>query len=280
MTKRSTNSGSSRARIDTDILEDFQLVDGDFEDFDDGVSLQSEAEHDPVQGGLAVDSLLSDANGAHSSGLLAPASSAAVRMVDLGRQQPPVRRFNAVLAGNRKPENTMALKYSDPLDSEVLVYDESDVKEGIDLWKFALIGTIVGQKSVFKAMESYVKTYWKLSPEISMTDKGICVFNTASDMQRVLDGGPWAINGSYPLLLRQWTPGMRLDASRLQILPVWIKLPDLDLQFWTSHMLGRIASMIGKPCSVDKLTRDRIRLSYARVMVRLMLVDLYVILCF
>lgn len=62
---------------------------------------------------------------------------------------------------------------------------------------------------------------------------------------------------------------MKLDASSLQFLPVWIKLPDLDLQFWMTHMLGKIASMLGKPFGIDKLTNDKICLSYARIMVEI-----------
>lgn len=79
--------------------------------------------------------------------------------------------------------------------------------------------------------------------------------------------GYWTINGMYPLLLKQWKLGMQLDVKSMQMLPIWIKLPDLALQFWTVNMLSRIASMIGKPCGIDKLTRDKVRLSYARIMV-------------
>lgn len=69
----------------------------------------------------------------------------------------------------------------------------------------------------------------------------------------------------YPLLLKQWALGMKLDVKSLQTIPIWIKLPALDLQFWTVNMLSRIASMIGHPCGIDKLTSDRI-ISYARIM--------------
>lgn len=113
-------------------------------------------------------------------------------------------------------------------------------------------------------MEHYARTYWKVVLAISMTDKGICLFrfDTEADLLYVLHGGPWTVNGKYPLRLCQWTPGIRVDASSLQILPVWAKLPDLVLQFWTTHMLG---NMLGKPSGIDKLTNDKIRLSYARI---------------
>lgn len=102
-----------------------------------------------------------------------------------------------------------------------------------------------------------------------MTNCGICLFrfDTEADLLRVLHGGPWMVSGKYPSLLRQWKPGMKLDATSLQILTVWIKLPDLDLQFWTTNMLGKIASMIGNPFRIDKLMNDKVSLSYAPLMV-------------
>lgn len=90
-----------------------------------------------------------------------------------------------------------------------LEYSEQDVQEGKDYWKFSLIGTLVGQKPIHKAMEHYARTYWKVVLSISMTDKGICLsrFDTEDDLLSVLHGGPWTINGNYPLILRQWTLG-------------------------------------------------------------------------
>lgn len=52
-------------------------------------------------------------------------------------------------------------------------------------------------------------------------------------------------------------------------LVVWIKLLDLDLQFWFERMLSRIASKIGKLVITDKLTAGQGRWSYARILVML-----------
>lgn len=67
-------------------------------------------------------------------------------------------------------------------------------------------------------------------------------------------------------VLRQWKSGMKLDATSLQTLPIWIKLPDLELQFWTTNMLRKIESLIGRPYGIDNLTKDRVRF-YACLMV-------------
>lgn len=88
-------------------------------------------------------------------------------------------------------------------------------------------------------------------------------------MLEVYGGGPWMIKRVHPLLLKKWSPGTALDPSSIVDFPVWIKLPHLDLQFWSPNMLGKIASHVGKPCFVDKLTANKERLAYARVLVEL-----------
>lgn len=55
--------------------------------------------------------------------------------------------------------------------------------------------------------------------------------------------------------------------TSFRTLPIWVKFPELDLQFWTPRLLSRIASIIGEPKGVDKLTKDRVRLSYARLLI-------------
>lgn len=150
---------------------------------------------------------------------------------DLGWKQLPARRFNALFAGNRLPENNTPFEFTPPVDPVTLEYSEQDVHEGIKYWQFSLIGTLIGQKPIYRAMEHYAHTYWKVVPAISMTGWGICLFRleTEAHMLKVLHGDPWTVNGTFPLLLRQWKPSIKLDASSLQVLPVWFKLPDLDL---------------------------------------------------
>lgn len=116
---------------------------------------------------------------------------------DLGNKRLPVRKFNALFAGNRLPENSIPLDFTPPTDPDTLEYSEQDVHEGISYWKFSLIGTLIGQKPIYRAMEYYARTYWKVVPAISMTDRGICLFRfeTEADMLKVLHGGPWTVNG-------------------------------------------------------------------------------------
>lgn len=108
-------------------------------------------------------------------------------------------------------------------------------------------------------------------PQIHVAENGVFIFrfDTEEDMLHVYGGGPWMVKGVHPLILKQWSPGTSLDPCSLVNFPVWIKLPNLDLQFWSPSMLGKIASHIGKPCYIDKLTANRERIAYARVLVEL-----------
>nr|XP_009612570.1 uncharacterized protein LOC104105862 [Nicotiana tomentosiformis] len=55
----------------------------------------------------------------------------------------------------------------------------------------------------------------------------------------------------------------------MRIVPIWVMLPGLSIQFWAEENLGRLASYIGKPLCTDKLTAHCDRVSYARVLIKI-----------
>ena len=77
--------------------------------------------------------------------------------VDFGRKTLPARKFNALFAGNRLPENSTPLIYTEPADHVVLEYCKEDVQDSIDYWKHSLIGTLIGQKPIYKVLEYFAK---------------------------------------------------------------------------------------------------------------------------
>lgn len=83
----------------------------------------------------------------------------------------------------------------------------------------------------------------------------------------MIDNGPWLLDGVKPIALKEWEPGMKMDWSSFNFVPVWVILPDLDPIFLSQHMLSVIGSMIGSPICMDKFTTSKKRLSYARILV-------------
>ena len=56
-------------------------------------------------------------------------------------------------------------------------------------------------------------------------------------------------------------------------MPAWVKFPNLPLECWTPNCLSKIASMFGITLQSDRLTSIMTRLSYARVLVEVNLMD-------
>ncbi|XP_062075910.1 uncharacterized protein LOC133780042 [Humulus lupulus] len=59
----------------------------------------------------------------------------------------------------------------------------------------------------------------------------------------------------------------------LENVPLWIQLHDLGLQYWGSKCLSALVSTIGKPLMVEKFTRERSRIQFARALVEMEITD-------
>ncbi|XP_062119050.1 uncharacterized protein LOC133832762 [Humulus lupulus] len=75
-----------------------------------------------------------------------------------------------------------------------------------------------------------------------------------------------------PVIVRPWTQD--LDTIRLvRSVPLWIRLPNLGLQYWGQKCLSALVSTIGKPIMVDKFTKERSMIRYARILVEMEISD-------
>ncbi|XP_020251160.1 uncharacterized protein LOC109828610 [Asparagus officinalis] len=118
-------------------------------------------------------------------------------------------------------------------------------------------------------MENYVQKAWaqKAIPDVCLLRAGFFLFNfkNKEDMNEILMSGPWFF-GSRPLLLKPWTVGDDLEKVSECLYPMWIQLPALKLNLWNEKGISKITSVIGRPITTDKLTANRQRLAYARVL--------------
>ncbi|KAJ8421923.1 hypothetical protein Cgig2_025978 [Carnegiea gigantea] len=64
-----------------------------------------------------------------------------------------------------------------------------------------------------------------------------------------------------------WNPDMDLHTEAIKSLPLWIRLPDLDLKYWGMESLSKIGSLIGIPLKTDCYTKERTMIKYARLMI-------------
>uniref|UniRef100_A0A803PYV1 DUF4283 domain-containing protein n=1 Tax=Cannabis sativa TaxID=3483 RepID=A0A803PYV1_CANSA len=81
------------------------------------------------------------------------------------------------------------------------------------------------------------------------------------------------MNGGYvffnrrPVILKPWDPNANFKKEDVKCVPIWVQLEDLELKYWGQRSLFMIVGQIGKPLMEDAVTKDRERLSYARVLI-------------
>ncbi|KAL8171202.1 hypothetical protein V2J09_023006 [Rumex salicifolius] len=97
---------------------------------------------------------------------------------------------------------------------------------------------------------------------------GFSAAKVEEDLITILERAPWTIRNK-PLVLRRWKEGMPLDLSCLDNIPIWVTIPELDVRFWSEHMLERIGSAIGIPILTHYHSATQGRLSFARVLVEI-----------
>lgn len=178
--------------------------------------------------------------------------------------------------GNRDTQRGWALKYVPvPIGSTSVVITDDEIKAGREAWSTTLVATVLGKRLLYSDVKYFVETQWRLvdMPRINIRANGVCLFsfNSAEDMNAVLERR-WTFFG-FPMILRPWTPDLDLNKPDFSRIPVWVRFPDLSLEYWTPEILGKLASYLGRPIATDSLTAARQRLGYARVLVDVEIFD-------
>ncbi|XP_028554325.1 uncharacterized protein LOC114580556 [Dendrobium catenatum] len=91
-------------------------------------------------------------------------------------------------------------------------------------------------------------------------------FSCREDFDMVWSRGVWFLLGK-PFLLQKWHLKFKPKKEKFSSVPIWVKIHDLPLACWNSEGISRIASKIGVPVAADKLTEQKIRLTYAQISV-------------
>ncbi|XP_062085769.1 uncharacterized protein LOC133791877 [Humulus lupulus] len=149
-----------------------------------------------------------------------------------------------------------------------------DVEEVISQsanWSSAVICMVLGANPPMAMFEGFIKRVWGHLGivQIARMTMGLTMikFNNEATRDQVLETGILHFDRK-PVIIRPWSPD--LSAFRLiRSVPLWIRLQDLDLQYWGSKCLSSLVSTLGKPIMVDKFTRERSRVQFARVMVEM-----------
>ena len=71
------------------------------------------------------------------------------------------------------------------------------------------------------------------------------------------------------LIVRKWEPGMEMLEFNMEKLPIWIHLGNVPLKLFNQKGLSYIASAIGNPLYMDRITVGQQRLAFAKICVKI-----------
>ncbi|XP_021729789.1 uncharacterized protein LOC110696746 [Chenopodium quinoa] len=119
-------------------------------------------------------------------------------------------------------------------------------------------------------MDTQARIMWKIKGTLETIHLGRNVilfsFSLMDDYERALFGGPWFILDHY-LMISKWKPNYRPESNYFDQMAVWIRFPNLPVEYYDKLALFDIAKLVRKSIRVDYATDKTTRGRYARVCV-------------
>ena len=94
----------------------------------------------------------------------------------------------------------------------------------------------------------------------------IC-FSLKEDYDRVLKKGPWFVGGHY-LFIRKWEPNFKPSTASVSSVAVWVRFPELPIEYYEPSMLHDLGQIIGHVLRIDTRMAFESRGRFARICVQ------------
>ena len=166
-----------------------------------------------------------------------------------------------------------SLKFVAPTVKEgklVAQLDKNEVNHLAEVWAAALIVYVVGNTPSIGMIIRHIEKEWNCvaKPQVYLHEKGYFVvkFQNIEDRNEILYSGPHMLN-NRPMIIKAWSPDFNFHDEMLRIIPLWVRLPNLPLSYWSMDSLSRIGSMVGVPLYADECTTHQKRISFARLLI-------------
>ena len=139
-------------------------------------------------------------------------------------------------------------------------------------WSKALTVKVYGRFVGFHYLTFKLNALWKPMAKMDCVTLGkgffLVRFSCSDDFDRVVRGCPLFI-GEHFLTIKPWEPYFKASDAKLTSVAVWVRLPELPIEFYDASVLKEIGSVIGPILRVDSYTALETRGGYARLCVHL-----------
>ncbi|KAI9079079.1 hypothetical protein K1719_038918 [Acacia pycnantha] len=138
-------------------------------------------------------------------------------------------------------------------------------------WMNSLVIKLLGLSVPKHVLIDRVRRMWRPRQPLKVVPLShefyIVSFSSMEDRDYALYEGPWMIDDHY-LLVQWWRPNFNPQKADCQRkIAVWVRIPDLPMEFCTVEALGIIGNMIGKMIKIDRSTSIYDKGEFARICV-------------
>ncbi|CAH9081458.1 unnamed protein product [Cuscuta europaea] len=181
-------------------------------------------------------------------------------------KNPETKPWNSLFKDNRAPSEGLKLRYIPPT-SDILDFSDRVLPSMVDIFGYCLVGFFTGRFPGLKATYSLTKK-WGVHCEVKPHDKGWVVFKFKSEADRtkVMIEGPYILYGKL-LVLKVLSDDFSFEDDEFLKVPIWIKFPKLPVRLWNEDTISEVASKVGVPLTMDRITLEKANHNYARVLI-------------
>ncbi|GJY18809.1 RNA-directed DNA polymerase, eukaryota, reverse transcriptase zinc-binding domain protein [Tanacetum coccineum] len=182
---------------------------------------------------------------------------------------------NAVQGTNFVGDNKLKLVPCATKEGRKVMNMDPVIEEGSKKWGLTVVGHFVWFKMSYREIVGHLKRMWRSYQldEIIVNEGGLYFFKFKSEdgLQNVIENGPRLVD-QKPLFLQRWVAGICLEKHEPVRIPLWVKIYNVPLEALNVEGISIIASRIGTPIIMDKVTtsmceRGYGRASFARVLI-------------
>ncbi|KAI3965555.1 hypothetical protein MKX01_010512 [Papaver californicum] len=146
-------------------------------------------------------------------------------------------------------------------------FSDEEFRAVYDEWENSLVGFFVGEDVPFNMDLKMIEKLWEVKGDFSVftTENRYFIFqfSCVEEKMRVLESANlWRIR-QRQLILKEWDSKLMLERTDMESLPIWVKIYNLPLFFWTPSVLSKVGSGLGTPLYADQKTQNRQELAYA-----------------
>ncbi|XP_042518511.1 uncharacterized protein LOC122092242 [Macadamia integrifolia] len=156
-----------------------------------------------------------------------------------------------------------------------VVVPQEAYEEKLQTFSFSLIGRVNFSFISMDDIRRDLAKLWNLKGKINLAPLGkgfiLFRFEREGDMSSVWRRGPIKV-GTQVIRFQKWRPEFSIHDNHTQTKLVWVRFPELPMEYWHEKILLTMAKAAGRPVALDRKTLNGTMGNYARVLVEVELV--------